>query len=406
MGQGDQEAVNPMRVLVVHNAYQHPGGEDSVVASEVALLRERGHEVELSLRHNNEVEEQGRLSLARQAVWSSKTVMDLTAQVARRRPDVIHVHNTLPLVSPSVFWAAQRAGVPVVQTLHNFRLMCPQAMFVREGRVCEDCLGKLPWRGVVRGCYRGSVAQTAVLATAMTAHWVAGTFTHKVDRYIVLNEFCKAKFAEGGLPAARLSVKPNFVAWRMALDPSRPRRGGLYLGRLTVEKGVEGLLSALSLTGDETFQVIGEGPMEAQVASALGNRFLGFKPLEDVWSHLAEAAFMVVPSIWYEGFPRTIVEAYCCGVPVLASRLGSLAEIVEDGVTGLLFNPGDPQDLAAKLAWAQTHPDAMAKMGQAARRVYEARYAPQANAEQLESIYRQAISERLGSALGRDRGTS
>jgi glycosyltransferase involved in cell wall biosynthesis len=307
-------------------------------------------------------------------------------------PDVMHVHNTMPLVSPSVYWAARKRGVPVVQTLHNFRLLCPQAMFVREGKVCEDCLGKVPWRGVVHKCYRDSAVQSAVMAGMLTTHRALGTYDTQVNRFIALNEFCRNKMIEGGLKAERIRVKPNFVEW-LAPPSWEGRDGGLYLGRLTPEKGVDVLLRALGRLPGQRLTAIGGGPMEAEVRAALGEGYLGFLPLSAIWGHLAKVGYMVVPSVWYEGFPRTIIEAFASGVPVIASRLGSLAEVVDDGRTGLLFNPGDDQDLAAKLAWAQAHPAEMVRMGQAARQEYENRYTPERNCEELIEIYRSAMSE-------------
>ncbi|MBC7699506.1 glycosyltransferase family 4 protein [Aquabacterium sp.] len=381
-----------MRVLMVHNAYQQRGGEDSVVESEVALLREHGHEVHVYERHNDEVGQTPKWQLAAGTVWSSRTVQDVQALIAGFKPDVMHVHNTMPLVSPSVYWAAQKLGVPVVQTLHNFRLLCPQAMFVREGRVCEDCLGKVPWRGVLHKCYRGSRIQSAVMAGMLTTHRVLGTFATKVDKYIALNEFCRAKMIEGGLDGARISVKPNFVDWQPA--PRWDQRvGGLYLGRLTPEKGVDVLLRALARRPGLPMRVVGGGPMAEAVAGASGVNYLGFLPLAEIWGHLSAAAYMVVPSVWYEGFPRTIVEAFASGVPVIASRLGSLAEVVTDGKTGLLFNPGDDEDLAVKLAWADAHPREMIRMGQSAREEYEARYTPDRNCAELIEIYRSAMAQ-------------
>ncbi|MDI1259305.1 glycosyltransferase family 4 protein [Aquabacterium sp.] len=381
-----------MRVLMVHNAYQQRGGEDSVVESEVALLRQHGHEVHVYERHNDEVGQTPKWQLAAGTVWSSRTVRDVQALIAGFKPDVMHVHNTMPLVSPSVYWAAQKLGVPVVQTLHNFRLLCPQAMFVREGRVCEDCLGKVPWRGVLHKCYRGSRIQSAVMAGMLTTHRVLGTFATKVDKFIALNEFCRAKMIEGGLDGDRISVKPNFVDWQPA--PRWDQRvGGLYLGRLTPEKGMDVLLRALVRQPGLRVRVVGGGPMAEVVTGASGVDYLGFLPLTEIWGHLSTASYMVVPSVWYEGFPRTIVEAFASGVPVIASRLGSLAEVVTDGKTGLLFNPGDDEDLAAKLAWAESHPQAMIRMGQAAREEYEARYTPERNCAELIEIYRSAMAQ-------------
>lgn len=385
--------VSKLRVLIVHNAYQQWGGEDSVVDSETKLLRSQGHEVTSYIRRNDDVVEMSRLSLAAQALWSSKTVYDLSELSANFRPDIIHVHNTTPLISPAVFWGARQVGVPVVQTLHNFRLMCPQAMFVRQGRICEDCLGQVPWRGVVRACYRSSVAQTAVLAASTVLHRAIGTFRNKVDRYIALNEFCRAKFIEGGLPAARVVVKPNFVDVTDK-PPSLPRSGGLYLGRLTEEKGVPLLMQALSATGLQSgFTVVGGGPLDVEVSSSIGVRYVGFQPPETVADFLGRAAYLVVPSIWYEGFPRTIVEAYAAGVPVIASRLGSLAEVVKDGETGLLFEPGNVEDLTNKLRWAEGNPTAMRAMGKAARQIYDELYTPLKNYEQLLRIYEDARQE-------------
>ena len=383
-----------MKILMVHNAYQQRGGEDSVVESEVALLRENGHEVHLYERHNDDVDQGPKWRLAAGALWSFRTVRDAHALIAEFKPDVMHVHNTMPLVSPSVYWAARKMGVPVVQTLHNFRLLCPQAMFVREGKVCEDCLGKVPWRSVMHKCYRDSLTQSAVMASMLTAHRMLGTYDFKVNRFIALNEFCRSKLIEGGLSAERIQIKPNFVDWQPV--PCWDQRvGGLYLGRLTPEKGVDVLLRALQSRQQPASRltVIGNGPMEAQVAAALGSDYLGFLSLSAIWGHLAKASFLVVPSVWYEGFPRTIIEAFASGVPVIASRLGSLAEVVDDGRTGLLFKPGDVEDLAAKLAWAESHPEEMIRMGRAAREEYETRYTPERNYAELIEIYRSAMAE-------------
>jgi glycosyltransferase involved in cell wall biosynthesis len=377
------------RVLMVHNAYQQRGGEDSVVDSEVALLRTHGHEVHVYARHNDDIDGGSKLSVAAQSVWSGRTSSDISAIMASFRPDVMHVHNTWPLVSPSVYWAAKRLNCPVVQTMHNFRLMCPQAMFLREGRICEDCLGHVPWRGVLRGCYRESVAQTAVLASAVTFHKSIGTYDRAVTSYIALNAFCRNKFIEGGLPADRIVIKPNFVE-----DTGQPqwdeRHGGLFVGRLSVDKGVDVLLEALK-AGASRVDVIGAGDLQDKVKAQLGEAALGFLPVGEILQRMRQASYLVVPSLWYENFPRILVEAFSCGLPVVASRLGALAELVEEGQTGLLFEPGNARDLTVKLQWAQGNPDAMRQMGQRAREVYETRYTPDINYKRLIEIYDQAI---------------
>lgn len=382
-------AISPHRVLVVHNAYQQRGGEDSVVEAEVALLRRHGHHVHLYQRHNDELSGMSRADLAVQSFWSTQTLRDVAALIAEHRPTVVHVHNTLPLVSPSVYWAAHRAKVPVVQTLHNFRLLCPQALMLRDGRVCEDCVGKVPWRAVQHRCYRESAVQSAVVAGVLQGHRWLGTWQHKISRYIALNSFCRDKFIEGGLPAERISIKPNFVD--LPRTEQGPRGALLYVGRLSQEKGVTTLANALrGLAAPVSLRVIGSGP-EAHVLGGLAAvTSLGALPPQAVFEEMRAASALVVPSIWYENYPRTIVEAYACGTPVIASRIGALASLIQDGITGLHFNPGDAADLAEKLAWAQRNTEAMAQMGRNARVYYEQKLTGDVNYRQLIDIYDKA----------------
>lgn len=383
------------RVLVVHNAYQHRGGEDSVVAAEIGLLRARGHEVETYFRSNDDVAGMTSPTLARQTLWSDRTTSDLAEWVRRFQPEVIHAHNTFPLISPSLYWAAERAGVPVVQTLHNFRLMCLNALFLREGKVCEDCMGRLPWRGVARACYRGSRAASAALAGMLTLHRGLGTYRNKVTRYIALNEFCRGKFIEGGLPAECVVVKPNFVDFA-APDPA-PRRGLLFVGRLSVEKGVATLAQAMALLPGAQLRVAGDGPQAGLLEGVAGVMRLGSLPGETVRQEMSHAAALVVPSICYETFGLVVIEAFACGTPVIVSRIGALAELVCDGETGLLFEPGNPRDLANKMAWAQAHPEQMATMGRKARAQYEAEFSAEVNYQRLMEIYAGVLAERQGS---------
>lgn len=381
-----------MRILVVHNAYQHRGGEDSVVEAEILLLRSRGNEVETYFRSNDDVAGVSSLALARQTLWSDRTVDELMALICRFQPDIIHAHNTFPLISPSLYWAAERAGVPVVQTLHNFRLMCLNALFLRDGKVCEDCMGRLPWRGVARACYRGSRAASGALAGMLTLHRGLGTYRNKVARYIALNEFCRGKFIKGGLPAERVVVKPNFVDF--AAPQPAPRAGLLFVGRLSVEKGVATLAKAMALLPDAQLRVVGDGPEAGLLDGVPGVTVLGSQPGEAVRQEMSRAAALVVPSICFENFPRTIAEAFACGLPVIASRIGALADIVRDGETGLLFEPGNPQDLADKMAWALAHPEQMAVMGRNARAQYEAEFSAEVNYRRLMEIYDGVLAER------------
>lgn len=379
-----------IRILVVHDSYQQRGGEDNVVDSEVTLLRTYGHQVEVYRRHNDEVGGMSKVALALQTVWSPRTVADVSGIISQFRPDVIHSHNTFPLVSPSLYWAASKAHVPVVQTLHNFRLVCLQAMLLRDGHICEDCLGRFPWRGVVRRCYRRSAPQSATVAVMVGVHRVLGTYRHKVARYIALTDFSRRKFVEGGLPADRIAVKPHFVDVPPRAELQRV--GGLFVGRLSHEKGIDVLLGAITHSPGLTIRVVGSGPEARQLAFHPNIILLGWKAWRDMLEEMYHAAYLVLPSLCYENFPLAIVEAYACGLPVIASRSGAMAELIEDGRTGLLCEPGSAYDLAAKMKWADANPERMREMGRIARAVYESKYTPSRNYPQLRDIYSTAIT--------------
>ena len=380
-----------MKILFAHNAYQNFGGEDAVVNAEIALLRSHGHEVELYKRHNDELHHLSSASAAITAIWSRRSADEVNNACEILQPDLIHVHNTFPLISPSIYWTAARKKIPVVQTLHNFRFLCPQGTFLRNGMICEDCLGKVPWRAVVRKCYRDSVPQSAVLVSMLGAHRTAGTYRNKVARYIALSAFSRDRFIEGGLPAEQLRIKPNFVESEIPPDWN-DRHGGLFVGRLANDKGIDTLLKAVRIGGNTDIEVIGGGPYEALVAKYFEERYLGFLSRGDIMKRMRSSSFLIVPSVGYEQMPITILEAFSCGLPVIASRLGSLIDIVQDGVTGLLFNSGDAADLAAKIAWANAHPKEMHRMGRAARAEYEAKYTPLINYQMLLEIYEDAIA--------------
>ena len=390
---------NPLRVLIVHNRYLHAGGEDSVVASESDLLRQHGHDVRLYTRDNAEVAAMGKLSLLRLALWSRRTTRDMARELADFRPHVVHVHNSFPLISGSVYWACAKHGVPVVQTIHNFRLLCLQAMFLRQGVVCEDCLGHSPWRGVLRGCYQGSRATSAVAGLALQTHRALGTYRKHIGLYVALNDFCKAKLIEGGLPGDRVRIKPNFVS-PLPVGGGRREGNPLFVGRLSEEKGLSVLAAAALSLSQGIVDIVGSGPEESEVSGNPRFRMLGAQPPESVYELLRNAPFLIMPSIWYENMPRTLVEAYACGTPVIASRLGALADLVDEGRTGLLFEPGSAADLAEKVEWALAHPDEVRSMGGAAREVYEERYTPEANYRMLADIYAEAIAGRRDGTFG------
>jgi glycosyltransferase involved in cell wall biosynthesis len=274
--------------------------------------------------------------------------------------------------------------------LHNFRLLCAQAMLLRDGKVCEDCLGKLPWRAVMRKCYRDSAAQSAVLVGMLGVHRAIGSYRDKVTRYIALSHFSKRKLIEGGLPAQKIVVKPNFVAAAPVDD--RPRDGALFVGRLSPEKGLSVLTAALEALPGITVTVIGSGPLRSTLESNARIRLLGHCSPEAVLRRMCEADFLVMPSICYEQFPRTLVEAFACALPIIASRLGPLAELIDHGRTGLLFEPGSARDLAQTIRFAKENPSLMRSLGKAARAEYEAKYTPERNHQQLMEVYSQVIT--------------
>jgi len=388
-----------VRVLLLHNRYQFLGGEDSMVQAEKALLEAKGHEVTLMETSNDAiVGVRGKANAALSAIYSPASKQRVSAEIADFRPDIVHVHNFFPLLSPSVYDACGDARVPVVQTLHNYRLGCPNAMLLRDSKVCEDCLGKrMPWPGIVHGCYRGSRTQSAVVAGMLAFHQLRGTWQKRVDAYIAMTAFHKEKMVQAGLPREKIHVKPNYVfAPEKLVDKSLNGSYALFVGRLSQEKGIANLIDAyLQNNLQIPLKIVGDGPLrevlQARVeATGLENAIqsLGWQDKSAVLSLMCSANFLVFPSTWYEGFPVTILEAFACGLPVLASRLGSMAEMVEDGVTGLHFEAGNSADLANKIQWAYEHPKEMICMGKNARRIYEAQYTPEANYQQLMAIYR------------------
>lgn len=395
----------PEKILVVHNDYLQAGGEDLVFAEETSLLEEHGHEVLRHRVHNELASKMGRVKLAGKTLWNRSAYRELRALIRRERPGVVHFHNTFPLISPAGYYAAAAERVPVVQTLHNYRLMCPNGLFFREGRPCEDCTGKMvPWPGVVHGCYRGSRPATALTATMLSAHRAFGTWTNMVDVYVALTEFARSKFVEAGLPEDRILVKPNFVS----PDPGAGAgQGGyaLFAGRLSPEKGVETLLAAWEMMGEDAMplKLAGDGPLSGLVRNAVRKNprveWLGHRSVEEVRRLMKEAALLVVPSEWYETFGRVAIESFAAGTPVVVASIGAIAELVEHGRTGLHFRPGDAADLARQVESLRECPSELAWMRRDARIEFERKYTAARNYALLAGIYTSAIeraAERAG----------
>jgi glycosyltransferase involved in cell wall biosynthesis len=385
-----------MRILLAHTSYKLPGGEDRVFADESALLRRNGHEVVEYRQHNEQTDRMSWPRMAARTIWSGSTYSELRALLRTRRPDICHFHNTFPVMSPAVFYAAKAERIPVIATLHNYRLLCPAATLLRDGAPCESCMSSLgAWNAVRYGCYRGSRCASAVAAAMLTAHRAARTWTRAVDVWIALTEFARRKFVQGGLPAERVVVKPNFVAPDPGYSEIR-ENFTLFAGRLSAEKGVETLLSAWrAVSLPIPLSIVGDGPLKGTVEQASRRdpriRYLGQLSSEGLRDQMKRARVLVFPSIWYEGLPLTVLEAFATGLPVLASNLGSMTRLVAPGTTGLHFEPGNAAALASKLTWCQENPERMMEMGRQARSQYLASYSANSNYEQMMRIYELAL---------------
>jgi glycosyltransferase involved in cell wall biosynthesis len=387
--------VNKLKVLLVHNSYQERGGEDESFEAEKSLLLQNGHAVCEYVRSNLEIESytwQKTAGLALRTISASDSVRDLRALISTEKPAIVHFNNTFPLISPAAYQAGREAGIPVIQNLRNYRLVCPNALFFRDHHVCEDCLGKLfPWPGVIHACYRDSHVQSGVVATMLAYHRVRRTWQTDVDAFVALTEFSRGKFIEGGLPRHKIVVKPNFVYDRGVAQGEG--KHALFVGRLIEGKGLFTLLSAWKECRDIPLKIVGDGPALSQARSIIESENLknvelcGRRPASDVFALLKDAKFLVFPAIWYEAFPRVLLESFACGRTVIASDVGASAEVVDDGRTGLLFRPSDSRELAEKVNLLWGRPDLAAQFGREARREYEKKYTPEIAYQMLTQIY-------------------
>lgn len=385
-----------MRVLLVHNRYQQPGGEDGVVKAEAEMLRRHLHRVELYEADNDGITGgMSSLKTALSCMWSIRTQRSFAERIREVQPDVVHVHNFFPVMSPAVHHAARKSGIPVVQTLHNYRLLCPASTFLRNGSICEACTHEwYPLSAVRHACYRNSRAATTAVANMLVMHRAIGTWTTTVSRYIALSEFARRKFIASGMPADRISVKPNFLADDPGSGPGSDDYV-LFVGRLSDEKGIACLLQAWKAVRSKLrLVIVGDGPLGPMVREyAAANRsveWLGFRNRSEILNLMGKAFALVFPSLWFEAFPLVLAEAFAKGLPVIASNLGSMAEIVVHRRTGLLFAPGSPLDLTSALQWASDHRNEVCAMRPWARREFESKYTAETNYRQLMSIYEEA----------------
>jgi glycosyltransferase involved in cell wall biosynthesis len=377
-----------MRLLLVHNRYQFYGGEDAVFDFEASALEHAGHLVHRVVVSNDDIRTYGdRIRTALALHWSPAGYALVESALRRFKPDLMHVHNFFARLSPSIYDAAAAAEVPVVQSLHNFRVTCANGLLLRDGVPCEICMKRSPYNAVRFRCYRNSYVGSLTLAHMIAYHRRCQTWLTRVRRFIASSDFARCRFVQAGLPCRKIIVKPNGVTDPGVFDGDS---GGalLYVGRLSKEKGVHTLVHAAKHI-TYPIRITGDGPLRAELESVAPRNvtFLGHITKEELRSEMIRARCIVVPSICYEGFPSTVAEAFSYGLPVVASRLGSLIEIVKDGVTGLHFAAGDTDGLAAVLNRIVNDDELVTHLAQAARREYLERYTPARIVASLEDIY-------------------
>ncbi len=386
-----------MRILQVHNCYQQAGGEDQVVAAEEKLLNAHGHTVIPYRVHNDAVKDLSAARLGLKTIWNGQTYSGIRRLIKAESVDLLHAHNTLPLISPAVYWAAAADYKPVVQTLHNYRLLCPAATLYRQGQICQLCVDKtVKFPAVKYSCYRGSTAASGAVCAMLAAHHWAGTFERKVNTYIALTEFARGEFCKGGMPAGRVEVKPNFLME----DPGVGAGDGgyaLFAGRLTEEKGLTVLLDAWSkATAGIRLKIAGDGPMQGYVreraAAIAGVEFLGACDHDRVLELLKQAAFLVFPSRWFEGMPMIILEAMACGTPVVGFGLGSMNDLIEDGINGVQLKFDDPNSLPDFLETVPHRVGNLKALRSSTRRKFEENFTAERNYELLVKIYQRSLS--------------
>lgn len=388
-----------MKILIVHERYRQAGGEDTVFTAEQELLSRAGHEIVTYTDDNRRIDTITRPSLAFGTIWSRRATAELRRLVRRERPQIAHFHNTFPLLSPAVYRAAREEGTAVVHTLHNYRLLCLNATFLRQGRVCQDCLGVLPWRGVVHRCYRSSLAASTAVAAMIGAHRAFRTWSKQVDAFITPTDFARTKFEEGGLPSEKLHVKQNFLLEDPGVGTGK---GGyfLFVGRLSEEKGLKTLLRCWQDLGPGAppIRIVGDGPLTEQVMRAAESleplTYLGPQSPRRVRELMKSATSLLLPSLWFEGLPMVAIEALATGLPIVASRIGGLPEIVVHGWNGWLVPSGDPVAWGEAISTTMRDRAALKKVRRNARAEYEKRYSATPNLRRLLEIYSQALATR------------
>jgi glycosyltransferase involved in cell wall biosynthesis len=392
--------MNHLNILLSHNRYLTRGGEDESVDSHHRLLVEKGHNVTFYEKNNEEISEIGKIKTAKNTIWSHDSAKEVKDLINKNKIDILDSQNFFPLISPSILSAAKKKNIPVIQTLRNFRLICPNGLFFRDGGICEDCLGKrIPYPAIKNKCYKDSTAGSIVASSMVSVHNYRKTWYKDVDYFIALTNFSKEKFIESGLPAEKIIVKPNFVY----PDPGSGQGTGdylIYVGRLTVDKGVKTLIEGWKLANKRNLKlkIIGEGPLEEYVKENMRKdssiEYLGKLPVQEVYKYMGEAKLLIFPSEWYETFGRVAVEAFAKGTPVIGTNIGAMNEIITEERTGFKYKVGNYEDLSSKISYALSNEDKLAQMRLNARFEYLNKYTADKNYERIVDIYDMAIKKR------------
>jgi glycosyltransferase involved in cell wall biosynthesis len=385
-----------MKILFVHNFYQIAGGEDAVYKNEIDLLKENGNEViEHTVDNASIISLWDKICVMFSTIFSFSQYKKIKRVLKDNSPDVVHVHNYFPLISPAVFYACKKMNVPVVHTLHNYRAVCPTALLMHDEKICEKSIKHSAWWAVKNKVYRDSLIGSFILTCMVEFHKKIGTWQNKVSCFIALTQFAKDKYIEAGWPKHKISIKPNFIEDPFKGELTINKQGGyaIYVGRLSDEKGIDLILKAWENV-DFPLKVIGAGPLQEIVESSKCSKieYLGLQQKEDVLNLVKKADFMVMASTWYEGFPMVLVEAMACGTCALVPKLGSMAEVVEDNVTGVHFN-GNCDDFTQKALTLINNPALVQKMSTNARDTYLSKYTSAQNFKMLNDIYTQSINQ-------------
>ena len=389
-----------MKIALVHNYYQVAGGEGVVVSNEKKLLESKDNQVVEFTKSNHEIYNlgvNGKIRLAAKTIYNWEVKREFEAFVKREEPDIVHFHNTFPLISPSVYGVCNKHNIPAIQTLHNYRLLCPSSVLYREGRICEDCLGKkIPLNSVINSCYRGSATQTGVVAAMLGVHNLLGTWRNQIDVFIALTKFAKQKMVQGGFPERKIIVKPNFTD-EPAGWSSESGSYALFVGRLSQEKGIVNLINSWKYLGANIpLRIVGDGPLSGFVKESSkklkGVEWFGRKSRKDILRLMKNACFLVFPSEWYEGgFPLVVIESFSSGLPVISSKVGGMTSLIKHGQTGLHFSAGSMTDLIRQVKWAIENPKTMKHMRSKVRIEYEMYYSSETSYKSLMGIYKTAI---------------